>query len=650
LELDMTRARTLFGGGKLAALGLLAALSAGGVVYAASRLAADPWYDAAPLQVSLRPDARAGATRALGVARAEDLTLYDLDLAYDPAQAAFTLAEDIWFTNTTHESLADLVFRIYANASPPDSGPLVTFVSGRCATDSRCAITTPNPSAVSIHPSSALAPGDRLRVSLRLKGSLTRIDSSRTNLMAQGLEGMMAMMGGGSGAAGGDYGILGVGDGIASFGNFYAVLARRVAGTRETGEASKLGDLGSDRMANFRARLEIPAHAKLAVTGAVTSEQALAAKPDKREVHVAAAAIRDFALLFGDAMESESHDVDGTHVHSFHLAADHDAGVHVLDAATHAFEDFERRFGPYPYADLTVSEAAVVGGAGGVEFSGLVTAASMFYRPATGGGARGTDPLSALLGQLGGAGSGAAGGGMTDGMLEFVVAHEVAHQWWHGLVGSDSRDHPYEDEALAQYSALLYLLDRYGQAKADTIGDMNAKMNFQSMRMLGTADAPADRPVGAFATSVQYAGVVYGKAPYFYKAARAALGDAAFFGALKGYVAEYRFREAPPRALADRFAARGGDAKMRPLERHWLDEAHGDEDLGKLDLSGMMGGMLGGAGGAGGVPSQGEIDEIMKLLGGGALLPGAPAPGGSAAPKSGDPDLDKLLKDLSGVP
>jgi hypothetical protein len=638
---------------KLAPVGLLAVLSVGGVVYGASRVVGERWYDAAPLLVSLRPEARAGMAHALGVARTEDLTLYDLDLAYDPPAAAFTLSEDVWFTNTTSEPLADLVFRIYANASPPDSGPLVVFLSGTCPTDSRCVVTTPNPSAVRIQPSSALAPGDRLRISLALKGNLTRIDSSRTNLMSQGLEGMMAMMGGGSGASGGDYGILGVGDGIVSFGNFYAVLARRVAGTWETGEASKLGDLGSDRMASFRARLELPVHAKLAVTGAVTSEQPIAGKPDRREVRVAAAAIRDFALLFGDAMETESRDVTGVHVHSFHLKADHEAGARVLDVAAHAFEDFERRFGPYPYADLSVSEAAVVGGAGGVEFSGLVTAASMFYRPASGGGGGGgdADGLAALLGQLGGAGG--AGGGMTDGMLEFVVAHEVAHQWWHGLVGSDSRDHPYEDEALAQYSALLYLLDRYGPAKADKIGDMNAKMNFQSMRMLGTPDAPADRPVSDFATSVQYAGVVYGKAPYFYKAVRAALGDAAFFAALRSYVAEYRFREAPARALADRFAAAGGAAKMRPLEHHWLDEAHGDEDLGKLDLSGMLGGMLGGAGGAGGaMPGQAEIDEIMKLLGGagGGPIPGMPAPGGSAVPKAGDPDLDKLLKDLGGVP
>src|SRR5580704_12081527 len=112
----MTTSRALLNG-KLALLGLFAVLSVGGAVYGASRLAGDRWYDASPLLVSLRPDARAaGVARALGVARAEDLTLYDLDLSYDPAQAAFTLSEEVWFTNTTREPLADLVFRIYANA------------------------------------------------------------------------------------------------------------------------------------------------------------------------------------------------------------------------------------------------------------------------------------------------------------------------------------------------------------------------------------------------------------------------------------------------------------------------------------------------------------------------------------------------------
>ena len=34
------------------------------------------------------------------------------------------------------------------------------------------------------------------------------------------------------------------------------------------------------------------------------------------------------------------------------------------------------------------------------------------------------------------------------------------------LVGSDSREHPFVDEGLAQYSAVLYMEDRYGAARA----------------------------------------------------------------------------------------------------------------------------------------------------------------------------------------
>ncbi len=383
--------------------------------------------------------------------------------------------------------------------------------------------------------------------------------------------------------------------------------------------------------------------------GVVTSERPLPAAAGgtgRREVRVAAAAIRDFALLLGDAMDVSVRDVHGIPVRSYYLAADRVAGLRVLDVAAHALEDFERRFGPYPYADYDVSEAAIVGGAGGVEFSGLVTAASMFYRPmtgrSTGGGAPGgaggaIDGLAALMTQLGALG----GMGMTEGMLEFVVAHETAHQWWHGLVGSDSRDHPYVDEALAQYSSIVYLEDRYGRARAQKDGDSNVKMNYQTMRMLGKPDVAADQPVASYTASVQYAGIIYGKAPYFYKAVRAAIGDAAFFAALRAYVTKYRFAEAPGRGLVD-ILAMGAEGQVRPLERRWLDEAHGDDDLGTLDLAQMFGGA--GASGLGG------LDQAMKALqqAGGALGGGGIGSGAGAPPSPGDLDMNELLKALGG--
>ena len=47
-------------------------------------------------------------------------------------------------------------------------------------------------------------------------------------------------------------------------------------------------------------------------------------------------------------------------------------------------------------------------------------------------------------------------------------------------------------------------------------------------------------------------------------------------------------------------------------------------------------------------------DEIMKLLGSsgasGVPAPRSAAPAGSSLPKLGDPDLEKLLKDLGGDP
>ena len=364
-------------------------LGVGGAVYAASGVggvarvarvaglsavvapAPPPWYDATPLLVSLRPDARVGLAQALGVTRIEDLPLYDLDLSYDPAQATFTLGEDVWFTNTTGAPLSDLVLRIYANASPPDGGPQVRFVSGSCLADARCGFSMASPSAVRVALLNPLPPGGHVRFKLALTGALTRIDASRTNFLSQGLEGMRAIFGGGSG--GSDYGLLAVGDGIVSFGNFYAVLARRVGGGWEAEESSKLGDLGSDAMANFRARIELPAHARLATVGVVTGERPIpagAGGAGRREVRVTAAAIRDFALLFGDTMEVSTREVHGTPVRSYYLAADRAAGLRVLDVAAHALEDYERRFGSYPYADYDVSEAAIVGGREGSSSAG----------------------------------------------------------------------------------------------------------------------------------------------------------------------------------------------------------------------------------------------------------------------------------------
>ncbi len=566
------------------------------------------WYDDKPLQASLRPAARIGIEKAVGVGSLSELPLYDLSLSLDTDKRTFRLGEEIWFTNRESKPLSEVVLRIYANSSEGGAAkkgkPLVSLSKGTC-TGSTCTVAMDGLSTIVVRPVSPVAPGGHLRIQLDLSGTLDEIDDSRTNVFAQTLE-SLTMLGGGESA--GNYGLLAQGDGISSMANFYAVLARRRDDVWEKTDESAIGDLGSDEMANVHARIEVPAGTTVVTSGVTVSDKAVAGK---KLVEVDAALVRDFALVASADFAIESATVGDVEVRAFYLTKEKKAGSKVLDTAKWALEDYEKRFGPYPYADLDVVEAPLIGGAGGVEFAGLVTIASMFYRPPL--------PDSGLGGMLGGLLPKAPGGGGADGMmdgmmntmLEFVTAHEVAHQYWHGLVGSDSRLHPYLDESLAQWTAMLYLEDRYGVERAKKDGDLNVAMNFQALRLMGKKDAPVDRPASDFGDMVTYAGLVYGKAPYLWSAMRKELGDAAFFSAMRTYVDTYRLRLAPPRALIDTFAAAvPGDptkaTKVRALAKRWLDEAHGDEDLGKLDLFELVGPMLG-------IDAK-DIDPTMKKL------------------------------------
>jgi hypothetical protein len=548
------------------------------------------WYDATPLLASLRPSARVDVAKAAGVKSLEDLPLYDLGLSLDVAKGTFTLDEEIWFTNVESKPLDEVVLRIYANSSEGGTAgakkPLVSLVKGSCVAPS-CMVKTEHASTIAVKPSSPIAPGAHLRIQLTLKGELDVIEDGRTNVFAQSLE-SLSTLGGGEGA--GNYGILAQGDGISSMANFYPVLARRRDSKWERDDASTVGDLGSDEMAHVKARIEVAPDVHVATSGVAVSDKIVGTH---RVVEVDAAMVRDFAVVSSKDFAVETVMVGDVEVRSHYLAKEKKAGSKVLDTARWALEDYEKRFGPYPYADLDVVEAPLIGGAGGVEFAGLVTIASMFYRPPLP-----SDGLGGLLQMLlpkGPSGSASPVDEMMDSMLEFVTAHEVAHQYWHGLVGSDSRLHPYLDEGLAQWTAITYLEDRYGEAKAKQIGDMNVAMNYKVMRLLGNEDAAVDRPASEFANMVTYAGLVYGKGPYLWSAIRAELGDKAYFDAMRSYVAKNRLRLAPPRALIDEFAAAdpAKAAKVRALAKRWLDEAHGDDDLGKGNLLELLGPSIG---------------------------------------------------------
>jgi hypothetical protein len=373
-------------------------------------------YDPAPLLASVRPEMHGPLAQAAGPLHR--LPLYDLTLRLADNGRDFTLREAVTVTNTERAPLRDLVLRVYGNAPRPPanaaqggaqaarpSGAARTLRAGElrgrrvyrgrgsrrrwwsCASRSRsrraprcgCRSTSPE--------------------------TLPEIAPGRTNILTQGLESLSSL---GSAAAegGGDYGLLATGDGIVSLAHFYAVLARRTGGQWERVDRGGVGDLGSDDLAHVRAAVELPAGYTVATTG--VTARTVAQEGGRQRHEVVAGAVRDFAVMAGRTLQSATRRVGDVEVRSYFLPAHRAAGEQVLDTAARSLEEFVRRFGPYPYRDLDVVEAPLVGGAGGVEFPGLVTVATMFYRPtqaaprATGGGGAtgGAGGLGGLLGGL----------------------------------------------------------------------------------------------------------------------------------------------------------------------------------------------------------------------------------------------------------
>jgi len=449
--------------------------------------------------------------------------------------------------------------------------------------------------------SEPLAVDARLNIHVQLRGDLPEIASGRTNLLAQSMEGMTRMQAGGPA---GDYGLLAHGDGVASLTRFYAVLARRQGDAWVREEQSGLGDVAPDRVCHVRALIRTAPNVVVASSGRFVEERTTLRsqdRPARHEVRVVAGLVRDFAVLASPRFRVATGREGDVELRSLYIEGEEAAGRRVLDAAQHAVRTFQRRFGPYPYGRLDLVEAPLVGGAGGVEFSGLVTVASMFYRPL--GGSGGGGDLGMLMGLLGGVNVGET---MIGPMLEFVTAHEVSHQWWSGLVGSDAREHPFVDESLAQYSAALAMEDRYGAPRAAREMARQVAQNYQMMRMSGGADGRVDRPAREFASELTYAGLVYGKGPFFYPAARRAMGDRAFFAALRRYAHDHAFRVVTPGDLRDAFAHGRRRAAVRRLFARYFEQTHGDQDLGHGDQATLLGQWL----------PEGSNADAQALLGG----------------------------------
>jgi len=144
------------------------------------------------------------------------------------------------------------------------------------------------------------------------------------------------------------------------------------------------------------------------------------------------------------------------------------------------------------------------------------------------------------------------------------VAHETAHQWWYAVVGSDSWNQPWQDEALCEFSLLRYAQENYGQAERD---DLERSRMESSLRVTVPHGVTPGAPLNYFSSMSEYKLLVYDRAA----ACLCAMDRTVpLDGFLRDYYRHYAFRRASREDFEQQLLQSTGE-DLSPLMRDYLD-------------------------------------------------------------------------------
>jgi aminopeptidase N len=244
--------------------------------------------------------------------------------------------------------------------------------------------------------------------------------------------------------------------------------------------------------------------------------------------------MREFYIAMRPDYAVTSETIDGVVVNSYYPPHLEDGGQAALRYAADSLHVFNERFGPYPYAEFDVIATPTT--AGGIEYPGIVVVNQQLYE-------------------------------FKGAFFQQTVAHEVAHQWWYGVVGNDQVDEPWLDEALTNYSTVLYWEEVAGAEMADKIIKGYFLDPYQKARE-NNEDRSVVGSVGDFSER-EYSIFVYGKGPLFFNALRQEVGDDVYLDIMQTYYAQYKYKIADANDLLTLIERVSGQ-DIDPLFEKWL--------------------------------------------------------------------------------
>lgn len=314
--------------------------------------------------------------------------------------------------------------------------------------------------------------------------------------------------------------------------SYYPMLAVRENGAWRL-DVTRFADHVYAESAIYAASITAPSSLTIVATGSTIAATPHADGTTTHEVRTGP--VREFALTAGTFAHTTAN-AGNVPVHVYTARGTRLDTAQIAGVAAAALADFDTRFGAYPYAELDI-QLLPYEYDGGDEFPGLIL---LYSGGAVGPGTR------------------------------YVAAHEVAHQWWYGIVGNDIYRQPWLDEALAQYSGIIYAEDVAGPATA------SADWQREVVRRYNGARADGDLPVGWAITNYPsfnvYYRTVYGKGPVFLRTLREQIGDDVFFSALRQYYQQNRYGIGTTAALERAFEA-AARQPLGPLFAQWVGSA-----------------------------------------------------------------------------
>jgi hypothetical protein len=517
--------------------------------------------------------------------REEAHTLYRINLQLDFDARTYTGTERVRWVNRDDRPASVLYFHLYANLrnpAPRNASQSSTADEPRLEiSDVRSAATgTSLPFSLDdqetilrVNLREAVAGNSSTEIEIKFKGSVPEIDPEETGLFVHVLQQVGAALRSEREmrqARDVNYSCRGV----MLLGTSYPVLAARDGEEWQRKVETTIGDTIFAETADYEVTVDAPADVALFASAPSLPSSAKSEHAGNTLSEFAGKNIRDFAIVGGRGLRSVERTVGDVTVRSV-FAREHEAmGRRVLGEAADAVRVFSARFGQLPHKLVSVVDAPLVAGLGSAEFSGLGVIASAFYVDFDSPSMRNLPEIvreqRASL----------------EDSLEFTVAHAVSQQWWGVVVGNNPERDPVLDEALANWSALLYYKEVHGEERAATALDDQLRGVYKVYRTFGGEDMPATRAAREYRNFFQYAAIVSSKGALMFVELHKLIGDEKFFAGLRSYYETNKFEIAELDDLRGAFVAETPRLQRRAVIRtfsRWLSGKRGDEDIAPPD-------------------------------------------------------------------